>query len=406
MKRIHSADLIKSVMIVLVIIGHRVFYDWSCYHNPAEGDVPLWLIVFGFFAAMGSIFTYITGLVTSFSVYNQMAQRRNTPKQIVLASLVMFLCLTLISYSSLYFFSGGVYINDEYHYGILTQFIKFGQMQFPGLEMLCLYAAILMILGISGFAVTSVCALLLKDSGTEQVRRNKRVLFGLGMVILVLSAFLPFILEPMMFDAFEGKNYVLAFLLANLVAFDFPIFPLLGFALIGATLGLSLASGEDRKKIRKHWSFFAVGIIIAGLLLAVIFLLQGQLILNFARYVHLGIYVIVTLVLLHRFDFKPEEQREHVLTRFASIRRFGKVTLTIFIIETPLAMILHLIPNIAFPGWDSNLGLVMLFALCNLALWWIALRLWEAKGYRGSFEWVITKIIKILSGKSSDKIKT
>ena len=131
---------------------------------------------------------------------------------------------------------------------------------------------------------------------------------------------------------------------------------------IGAALGLSLAAGEGRDEIKKHWSLFAAGIIIAGILLAVIFLLQGRLVLNFARYVHLGIYVILTLVLLYQIDFKPQEQKEHILARFAPIRRFGKVTLTIFIVETPLAMILHLIPNIVFPGWDLNLGWVMLWS--------------------------------------------
>jgi len=47
----------------------------------------------------------------------------------------------------------------------------------------------------------------------------------------------------------------------------------------------------------------------------------------------------------------------------------------------------------------------MLFALFNLILWWIALKLWEKKDYRGSFEWAIARAIKMLSGKSLDKIK-
>ena len=98
MKRIHSVDLLKSIMIMLVIVGRRIFYDWSGYQNPSEGNVHPLLLVFGFFAAMGSVFAYITGLVTSFSVSNRLSKGRNTPVQLILASLVTFVSLAIINY--------------------------------------------------------------------------------------------------------------------------------------------------------------------------------------------------------------------------------------------------------------------------------------------------------------------
>ena len=103
---------------------------------------------------------------------------------------------------------------------------------------------------------------------------------------------------------------------------------------------------------------------------------------------------------------KPEDEKEQKLKKLASLQRFGRVTLTIFVFETPLAALLHLIPNMIFPGWDARLGLVLLFALVNVALWWLALGVWEKIGYKGSLEWTIAKLGKLLSGKSSDKLKT
>ena len=157
--------------------------------------------------------------------------------------------------------------------------------------------------------------------------------------------------------------------------------------------------------ITKRWSLFAAGIISVGIVLAVIFLLRGQLILNFARYVHLGIFVLVILALLHQVDFKPDDQQTRVLERFDPVLRFGKVTLTIFVLETPLATDLHVISDSLFPGWDSNVGFVLLFALVNVVLWWVGLEYWQSKEFKGSIEWAIAKIAKLMSGKSSDKIK-
>jgi hypothetical protein len=401
MRRIHSADIIKSVMIIVVIIIHRIFYDWSGYQGPVEESDGVLLMIFGFFGAMGSIFAYITGLVTSFAVYNRLKQKRNSPKQIILASVATLFLLLVINYVIIFFFAGGIYINDQFHYGVITNGLRTGEWVVPGLEIISLYAGVLMIIGISGFITTLVAVLLNKGRGIEKVNRNKKTFIALGLLVLIVSPILSPILEPMGFEVFNNSNYILAGVLTNLAALDFPVLPILGFALIAAALGTCLASGTEYKRIIKNWRRKAWILVVIGLVLGVLFLIQGTLVFDFARYVHLGIYILVTIALLKRFEFKSNEHTN----KYPNLNRFGKVTLTIFILETPLAAVLHLIPNIISDSWDTKLPLVLIFALINVWFWHLVIKYWEKVGYRWSFEWMIAKTIKLISGKSSDKIK-
>lgn len=400
MKRIYTADIIKGVMIILVIIIHRIFYDWSGYQGPV-GEEDGILLIFGFFGAMGSIFAYITGLVTSFAVYNRLKQKRNSPRQIILASLVTMVLLLIINYVIIYLFAGGINIDNETYFGLVTNAIKTGEWTAPGLEIITLYAGVLMVIGVSGFITTLITVLLNKGNGVRKINRNKKLLFVLGLVILIISPILSPILKTMGFEAFENGSYQLAAVISNLSYLDFPILPISGFALIAGTMGICLASGTEHKRIIRNWRRKARVVIVVGLVLGILFLIQGTLVFDFARYVHLGIYILITIALLKRFEFKSD----NLTNRFPALNRFGKVTLTIFILETPIAAVLHLIPNTFSSNWDTQLPLVLIFAFLNVWIWHVAIESWEKVGYKWSFEWMIAKTIKLLSGKSSDKIK-
>ena len=75
-----------------------------------------------------------------------------------------------------------------------------------------------------------------------------------------------------------------------------------------------------------------------------------------------------------------------------ALLRFGRLSLTVFMLEGILGMALRIGLDALCPGWNDVLWPVLLFALGNLLVWHGILVLWERAGYRGSLEWWMAKI--------------
>ena len=410
MKRLYSLDIYRGSMIILVIIFHRFLYDWTITEGFFLSEQPWvdypWLTLFMIFVAMGSIFTLITGIVTTYSIYNRISSGKSKMKPLVLGSVVMLIWLALLGYVVRYFFTTRFHIRGEFYYGMYIGSLRFNTVYFPKLELVILVTSTLIIIGISGLVVTVLSALMFRNDGIEKLRRNKRIFGILSVIILTLSAFLPFILIPMMYNAFDNGNYVLAVVLALLVADYFPIFPILGFAFFGAILGLQLAAGEDQKKITNFWLRFCLIIVIIGVLLVAISISQGLFNFNFIRFIQLGFYFFIIVILLKTFDFQTEEKQEKRVRKTTPILRFGRVSLTIFVFETVIATTINFfIIDYLIPGWNNEIIFILLIGVFNLALWWVILIFWEKKNFKGSIEWISAQLVKKVAGKSSGKLK-
>ena len=392
---------------MLVVIFHRFLYDWQgiegfFFSEEPWNDYP-WLTLFMIFVAMGSIFTLITGIVTAFSIYNRVSSGRSTMKPIILGSIIMMVFLLFWAFVVRFFFAPRAFIRGKYYYGVLSGSILFKSLHIPSLGLMILITGTLGIIGISGFILTVILVILFRNGGSEKIGRNKIVLGVIGVLILILSVILSFILQPIIYDAFDNGNYLLALILALLVADSFPIFPILGFAFFGAILGIQLAKGEDEKKIIKSWTKFALLILITGFVLLMVFGSQGYFNMNFIRFIQLGFYFFIIIILLKVVDFKPEEKQEKILSRTKSIFRFSRVSLTIYVFESAIAVIFHFFLDYMIPGWNNDILNILLFGVFNLVLWWIILIFWEKKDFKGSIEWMGAQLMQKLSGKSKDK---
>ena len=407
MKRIYALDIFRGTAIMLVVVFHRFLYDWTVTEDFFLSEAPWidypWLTLFMIFVAMGSIFTLITGIVTAYSTYNRVSSGRSPMKPLILGSLIMLIWLVFLTYTGRFFFNVRDFSRGEFYYGMYTGSLRTRTFYTPSLEMMLLSAGTLTIIGISGVVITLMLALSFRNDGIGKIRRNK-IIFGIvGCSILGISVFLPFLLIPLMYDAFDNGNYVLALVLALLVADFFPIFPILGFACFGAILGLQLAGEEDKKKITKFWLRFALIIVIIGIFLLITFLGQGLFNMNFIRFIQLGFYFFVIVILLKLVDFKSEEKQEKILKKTTPIFRFSRVSLTIFVLEAAIAETFHFLLDYIIPGWNSDILVVLLFGVFNLALWWVILIFWEKKDFKWSVEWMGAQLMQKLSGKSKDK---
>ena len=400
-KRLYSLDIFRGLAIMMVIIFHRFMYDWPgssfFYTDPMGFLVMPWFTAIMFFAGMGGIFSTISGIVTSYSTYNRITIGKGSKKMILYAGFVSFMWLAIVDYIRKFMFSVNSYFDGTFYNGLITGSLLEGTLIIPELELLY-YTSTLLIIGLSGFVVPAIMILLSRNGGIEKVRRNKLILGGLAALILILTPFLYHWLDPVVKNLFIEGNYLMGFLLALFVSPYFPIFPILAYALLGGIIGISLARDEKKRNILITW--FIIGF--ASLGIGNYLLLTGLLRFayynyNFVRFMQLGVYIFIIIILLRLVDFKSEEKQEKIAKKLSPVIMFGRASLTIFVFEAFLATIFNVILNLIIPGWNAEPFVVLIFGIFNLAVWWVILHFWQKKNFKGSVEWTGGYIIKKLS---------
>ena len=403
-KRLYSLDIFRGIAIMMVVIFHRFMYDWPGVNFFFEEDTGFlmmpWLTAIMFFAGMGGIFSIISGVVTSYSTYNRVSSGRGNKKMIFYAALFSFLWLTIVDYIRKFLFSTKSYWEptDNYLYGIITGSLLEGTLVIPQLELLY-YTSTLAIIGLSGFIVPTLMILLSRKGGIEKVRRIKFIFGTLAAIILIATPFLSILLDPIVVDLFVSGNDFLAFLLALLVSPYFPIFPILAYALLGGIIGISLARDEKKRNITITWLIIGFALLSIGNYILISALTRFSFYnYNFVRFMQLGVYLMIIIILIRMIDLKPQEKQEKIAKKFSPVIMFGKVSLTIFVFEAFLATIFHVILNLIIPGWNAEPFVVLLFGVFNLAAWWVILHFWQKKDFKGSIEWMGVYVVRKLSG--------
>jgi len=376
-------------------------YDWPgsdfFFTNPAGFlEIP-WFTAIMFFAGMGGIFSTISGVVTGYSTHNKITSGKGNKKMIFYASFFFFLWLTVIDYIRKFLFSTKSYFEGEFFFGLVTGSLLEGTLVIPQLELLY-YTSTLMIIGLSGFIVPALMIFLSRNDGIEKVRRNKFVLGILAALILIVTPFLSIILDPIIVDLFKSGNYLVGFLLALLVSPYFPIFPILAYALLGCMIGISLARDDKKRNITIIWLVFGFAMLSIGNYILLFFLIRFHFYnYNFVRFMQLGVYIMIIIILLRLIDFRPEEKQERIVKRLSPIIMFGRVSLTIFVLEAFVATVFHVILNLIAPGWNTEAYVVLIFGIFNLAFWWLLLHFWQKKDFKGSVEWMGIYIVRKLT---------
>jgi hypothetical protein len=89
----------------------------------------------------------------------------------------------------------------------------------------------------------------------------------------------------------------------------------------------------------------------------------------------------------------------------APLITIGRLTLTIFILEGLLSVILQRLITPFWVNWNASVGNAALFGLINLAVWGVIIMIWKRYDFTGSVEWTSTWLVKTLSGQKSSKLE-
>jgi hypothetical protein len=130
---------------------------------------------------------------------------------------------------------------------------------------------------------------------------------------------------------------------------------------------------------------------------------------SFRQYAQLGIILLLFQLGIDFFDFSAPEKKVKRRKATSLLQLFGKISLTIFILESMMTAVVHrvlnllshLIPSVAI--WDKSIGSVALVAIIEIAIWsWIII-VWAKHDNKGSLEHALKKFTQFLSKKRSKK---
>lgn len=229
-------------------------------------------------------------------------------------------------------------------------------------------------------------------------------LFAAG-VLLATPVLRALLIGPMASLVERGGAAIAAAVpLALLVNDPNPVFPFLAYGLLGAIVGAALARDEPRARLNRRLGLVGAGLVglgAAGLAASGGVAIAGReeiwgrsaLYFTALAYLLLGVFAWGTMGALTVFDPAPGSGRTPWRPRgLRSVLRFGRLSLTVFMLEGVVAMALRIGLDAVAPGWNRGLGAVLLFALGNLALWHGVLLAWERAAYRGSLEWWMARL--------------
>ena len=424
MKRIHTFDLLRGVAIIIMVIAHRIFWDYYRQNVGAE-VMSISFFIFMLISTMAGIFYCISGAVNSYVNVNRLKDGRLTPKQLLAKSAVTGVMLIVISVVFRYFLlrttdnvvsiiPGTDTIQHWNETGVLPYLILYGVYPVKFNIWILFGMGTLSMIGYSIITVSIVMVLYQKYKGLDNPQGLRRLFLILGIVIFLASGFTYRFLYGPVLQAVNGGNFIVAIFLSPLFIGKFPVFPHLAYGFFGAYFGVAFAQKDVQpNNVLRSMLIFWVIMLILGIGILAYCLTQG--IFNTWYYTwgqkmfQLGFYFFLFWLGMKFVDYQTKEVREQRMKWLNPLVTIGRVTLTIYILEGTLAVILQRLIAPVWVDWNASFGNAALFGVINLAAWAVIITLWKRVDFAGSLEWTSTWLVNALSGQKSsklDKIRT
>ena len=413
--RIVTFDVLRGMA-----IGAMVFLHNGAFHLAALGEVlrspPPWLVVFGFLLLWAGLFGVVSGAANATATVRRLQRQTlvggqpwHYPRSLMTGAVQTFLILFVLHWMWTVVLGNSAVTEDPndptLRVTLLPGFIYYGF--FPRIHPEnWVFASALWMIGANVLLVSLALRWFYRRRPPHQGDGVQGYLLLLAASVLLVTPFLRALLfDPMMtLVARRGAAITAAVPLALLINDPNPVFPFFAYGLLGAIAGVALVRGEPRRILYRRLgrsglllvALGGLGIGAAGgVVLAEREHVWGQSPLYFAAlsYALLGIFAWVLIGLLALLDPGVESTRTPWRpAALGPLLRFGRLSLTIFMLEGVLGMALRVGIDALFAGWNATVGFVLAFGLGNVLLWHVILVYWERIDYRYSLEWWLARI--------------
>jgi hypothetical protein len=418
MKRIKTFDILRGLAILVMVISHRITWDYI-YQNPEAQGQSMGLFIYTLFSTMAGIFYCISGAVNSYVNFNRLKDGKITSNQLVKRSIATGLLLIFISVLFRYFLLRSVDnvvsvnpLGEVLQYnetGVLPYLVLYGVYPQKFNISILFQMGTLPLIGYSFLAVSIAMVLYKRYRGLENPDQFRKVLLIIGILIFLISGFTyRFFYGPVQRAVINGNILSMIFLSPFIIG-KFPIFPHLSYAFFGAYFGVAFAQKNraPERILKSLLSFWAI-LLSVGVVIITLSITFGEL--NtwyFAwgqKLFQLGFFFLLFWLGMKLIDYQPEKFQEKRLKWVQPLITLGRVSLTVFILEGLLAVSVQRLIAPLWPNWNSSAGNATLFGLINMAAWAVIITLWKRVDFVGSLEWTSSWLVKKLSGQQSSKL--
>lgn len=438
--RMLSLDVIRGLSIMGVLVVHQLIYGTWYSEGTALEVVPFWLVILlspiVIMATWGGGFSMISSLAHTYNIYQRIDQGysyKQAVTPVIFQSLFLFL---LDPFRSLIFYRTAdntfpiTAENRGVNRSILGKLLEGQGLGWPDPQKLYAISSLPSI-ALSGLTVAFVLWFLFRKGGKEKVKRNVIILLTLGFIFMGISWPIGKTLYPSAIDSLYsqgGWGYFAGYLLLYFVGGNLSFFPMGTYAFFGMAGGyLFILAKQNKVPLKKVILLFrGLGIVFMSAFLIkltitvisvsdpVEALLDYQIFPFEWLFLSLGAFCFFYNLAVKKVEFLPEEKYEKFRQKTRFIRKFGVVTLSIYIFEGPINMLIAAAFHVAFGGvWQYNvidsfmtnpLAIFLMFAT-SMLFWFTFVWLWSKTGFKFGLEyWLLMVSRKFRKVQSSRPI--
>jgi len=410
MRRILYLDTLRGFLILYVVFIHAVLLIIFEANYDYVDILPIWLlaILFPFLliAMWGPMFSMMSATTNTYLIYQQLEKGKQLSKTLFRRTSGYFLII-LVHLINMTFFIHYIPLDDTLYRSLLTGTLETGQLTLPS-ALMFLNSGTLLLIGLSGILINLIFFFIWRKNQHRNLKRTITIFIILTLLFLFTRPIIYPIVESFIQQLIQQGNIIQAITLSWLFRGQFGLIPMAAIPFFGVIIGLFLATKKPKKTFITFGGLSIIGILLISIIF-VIWLGIPDLTLPYWPVTmisfNLIIMILVTTLLIMRYEFPNEGKRKIRAKRSIFLRRFSMITLTIFVFESIIAVLwAKLFTTIFIDPFPYNIGVDILFLFCVLCSWYVIARIWEKYDYKYSIEWFLIKINGRITGKTSQKL--
>ncbi len=387
MPRYQSLDLTKGLTILGVIFFHAGMQFFDEFENLNFEKPNLLLIFLAILAMWGGIFIMVSGIT-----HGVMSAIRQEKKQKIFYPLFSYSLILIIVH---FFYNYVVAPADS----ILVNSFDDKTLSFPSINRLFDNSSLLTI-GLNLLIISFLIKLLLKLNFKKHLTIPLLIFITCCLTIGLNYARIKLETIPTATDyRNEFSNLFQKIPFALIYERPYPLFPYFGFTLFGIIISLALA----KKQYQRNKYLF----LITGFLFSLIGLINlttnhpsNILLINTFWFnktlFEFGFFILSINLFLIFFDLLNKKNKPIL----SSIQNMGFLSLTIYILQTPLAVLTYFLISKYIKIATFNLNKAAVFACFNMIVWYVIAQIWAHFHFKFSLEYFLDKLFILIKRKS------
>ena len=406
--RLRALDLLRGVGITAMVFMHTATFHYAGITRIDFDDPPFVILVIGFLLTWAGLFAVVSAAAYAFA-----AGRRHEAGIVTRAGLLRGFAIAagyLLAWHFAYFVVLGPKLLDleggQHLTALIPGWIATGTWPTLAPERWFYATALSMI----AWNVLFLGVALWWGLGrTRELRRVAPWLAVAGALVMAASWW-RIGLYPRAVAAMEAADPLPALFWGFLVNKNNPLLPYLAFGLLGGWLGLRLLRGVNAGSLWPVAAFGALALAggIVGLASLPDTLLEREVdpFWYFLTVAQLGLFLLLATGALAVWDRRGAGPAAGDAGRgdwLRPLRRVGTVSLTVFLLETPVGEVAARLLSAVAPGWNDGIAACLAFGGAHAVAWVVLANAWARHDYRYSVEWATMRLYRAL-GRPSAKL--